>query len=54
MRIHFGLAAASAVDAVEVRWPNGAKERFEHLAADKIHVLKEGAGKSVAPAAAAR
>lgn len=54
LRIHFGLGAASAVDAVEIRWPNGVRERFEHLAADKIHVLKEGTGKPAALPATTR
>jgi hypothetical protein len=42
------------VDAVEIRWPNGVRERFEHLAADKIHVLKEGTGKPAALPATTR
>lgn len=52
MRIHFGLGAAAKVDWVEVRWPSGVVERFEGLAVDKIHTLKEGSGtplKSQAP-----
>ncbi len=44
MRIHFGLGAATAVDVVELRWPSGLKERFEHLVANQIHTLKEGTG----------
>src|SRR5215471_2846644 len=27
-RVHFGVGAASAVDAVEVRWPSGARQSF--------------------------
>jgi hypothetical protein len=44
MRVHFGLGAATKVDAVTVRWPNGRLETFEDLSVDAIHTLKEGAG----------
>jgi hypothetical protein len=44
MRVHFGLGAATKIDSVEVRWPNGAVERFESLPIDAIHILKEGSG----------
>ena len=48
MRLHFGLGKAETVDWVEVRWPSGLVERFESLAPDKIHTLKEGAGATAA------
>ena len=51
MRIHFGLAAATKIDWVQVRWPSGLTERFENLAVDTIHTLKEGSGAAVAAAA---
>src|SRR5579884_4011374 len=44
MRVHFGLGAATKIDWVEIRWLSGLTERFEGLAVDKIHVLKEGTG----------
>jgi hypothetical protein len=44
LRVHFGLGLASKVDGVEVRWPSGLVEHFDHLGVDAIHVLKEGAG----------
>ena len=44
MRVHFGLGAATKVDSVTVRWPNGRMETFENLSADSIHTLREGAG----------
>jgi hypothetical protein len=47
MRVHFGLGQAAKMDAVQVRWPSGLVERFEELAVDAIHTLKEGAGKEV-------
>ena len=43
-RVHFGLGAAERVDRVDVRWPNGREERWEHLPADRFHTLKEGSG----------
>jgi hypothetical protein len=48
-RVHFGLAAATAVDRVEVRWPNGSEERWERLPAGTIHTLREGASTSRVP-----
>ncbi|HUM06500.1 MAG TPA: CRTAC1 family protein [Terriglobales bacterium] len=46
-RVHFGLGAATRVDAVEIRWPSGLEERFENLPVDAIHTLKEGAGMAI-------
>jgi hypothetical protein len=48
MRLHFGLAAATKVDWVQIRWPSGLVEQFSNLAPDKIHILKEGDGAAVA------
>ena len=45
LRVHFGLAAATAVDRLEVRWPNGREEHWEKLAAGTIHTVREGTGK---------
>jgi hypothetical protein len=45
LRVHFGLAAATVVERLEVRWPNGREERWEQLAAGTIHMLREGTGK---------
>jgi hypothetical protein len=50
MRVHFGLGAAAKIDWVEVRWPSGLLEKFEVVAVDTIHTLKEGSGTPV-PAA---
>lgn len=49
MRVHFGLGAVQKVDYAEIRWPNGLTERFENLAVDAIHTLKEGSGIAAAP-----
>jgi len=49
LRVHFGLGAASKLDAVQVRWPSGLVEHFDNLAVDALHTLKEGTG-TVIPA----
>jgi hypothetical protein len=49
-RVHFGLAAATRLDRVEVRWPNGNEEVWENLAVDAFHALKEGSGRVPEPA----
>jgi len=47
MRVHFGLGAAAKIDWVEVRWPGGLLEKFEHLGVDMINSVKEGTGSPV-------
>ncbi|MFZ0736833.1 MAG: CRTAC1 family protein [Candidatus Acidiferrales bacterium] len=47
MRVHFGLGLAAKIEWVQVRWPSGLTERFEGLAVDGIHTLKEGSGVQV-------
>jgi hypothetical protein len=44
MRVHFGLGSATKLDSMQVRWPSGLTEKFDGLAVDKIHTLKEGSG----------
>ena len=44
MRVHFGLGSATRLDSMQVRWPSGLTEKFDGLAVDKIHTLKEGSG----------
>ena len=51
MRVHFGLGDAAKAEFVQVRWPSGLEERFENLAGDAIHTLKEGSGTPAKPAA---
>jgi hypothetical protein len=46
-RVHFGLGSATKLDSVEVRWPSGLLEKFDNLAIDRIHTLKEGSGLAV-------
>jgi hypothetical protein len=43
-RVHFGLGAATAVDRVEVRWPNGREEVWKAVAVDRIASFREGEG----------
>lgn len=43
-RLHFGLAADSMVDKVEIRWPNGTIETLQNVAADAIYTIVEGQG----------
>jgi hypothetical protein len=42
MRAHFGLGASTTIDSLEVRWPSGRRQTFEHLPADRISRLVEG------------
>ena len=42
-RLHFGLGAATKAD-LEIRWPNGNRERVENVQADRLVVVREGAG----------
>jgi hypothetical protein len=41
LRLHFGLGAAAKVEAIEVRWPNGATQTFPGAAADQELKLVE-------------
>jgi enediyne biosynthesis protein E4 len=43
-RVHFGLGDATVIDAVEVHWPSGARERFSVSQVDQIVTLVEGKG----------
>jgi len=42
-RLHFGLGAATRAD-LEIRWPNGGRERVENVRADRLVVVREGVG----------
>jgi hypothetical protein len=44
LRVHFGLGVNREVTRLEVRWPNGLEEVWEHVASNQILVLKEGTG----------
>ena len=42
-RLHFGLGAADSAD-LEIRWPNGNLEKIAKVAADRLVIVREGAG----------
>jgi hypothetical protein len=44
LRLHFGLGSSSEVSRITVRWPSGRIEHFPGSPADRIVMLKEGAG----------
>ncbi len=44
LRVHAGLGAATRVDRVDVRWPNGRDEAFRDVPIRKIVTLVEGKG----------
>src|SRR5207248_4500057 len=43
-RLHFGLGSDARYSRIEVQWPGGEREAFEGGAANRIVVLKQGAG----------
>jgi hypothetical protein len=43
-RVHVGLGASPQVAAVDVRWPDGRRERFTGIQAGRVATLKRGAG----------
>ena len=44
LRAHFGLAQASTIDRLEIRWPNGQVETVTGVAANQIVTITEGKG----------
>ena len=44
LRVHFGLADADSVDAVEIHWPSGLQEKLKLPAVDRIFTVEEGKG----------
>ncbi len=43
-RAHFGLGDAAKADTLAVRWPSGLVETFQNVPANRLVVVKEGAG----------
>ncbi len=43
-RLHFGLGAATQAE-LEIRWPNGNRERLENVPSGRLIVIHEGAGR---------
>ena len=44
LRLHFGLGSATSVDAIEIAWPGGGRDRLTKVSADRIVTVKEGLG----------
>ena len=45
--LHFGLGRADKIDSIEVRWPDGAAERFADVKVNQLAILRKGSGSSV-------
>jgi enediyne biosynthesis protein E4 len=45
MTLHFGLGAATRVDKLEIKWPDGSLESFDVPAIDRIVTITQGKGK---------
>ena len=41
-RLHFGLGDTATVERIEVSWPDGTKQEFADLAADRVYVVRQG------------
>lgn len=50
LRVHFGIGKSTAIDRLEIRWPNGLEEVWTEVGIDRIVTLEEGSG----PAAQSR
>ena len=44
IRVHVGLGASTRIDAVVVDWPDGVRERWKNVAADRLVTLARGSG----------
>ena len=44
MTLHFGIGAATSVDLIEVKWPDGTLETFKSMGIDQVFKLVEGKG----------
>jgi hypothetical protein len=42
LRLHFGLGASTAAEAIEVRWPSGAAQRFQNVTGNRVIKIREG------------
>lgn len=43
-RLHFGLGAATKIDEIKIRWPNGAMEKLTEIATGQTLTIREGKG----------
>jgi hypothetical protein len=46
LRAHFGLGNAARIDAIEVRWPSGGRDRLTDVRAGQVVRIKEGTGRN--------
>jgi len=44
VRVHAGLGASAAIDAIVVQWVDGTRERWTRVEADRLLTLKRGTG----------
>ena len=44
-RVHVGLGAATSVEAVDIRWPDGEAERFGPFETDRVVTVRRGSGR---------
>ncbi len=47
-RVHFGLGTTTAIEAVQVRWPNGTTEQWTKVQIDRQVTLRQTTGQAVA------
>jgi hypothetical protein len=41
LRLHFGLGAAAEIDQIDIDWPSGARQKLEHVKADRVITIRE-------------
>ena len=46
-RVHVGLGHHKQADRLEIEWPDGTKEVFDHIAADRYLEIREGFGEKM-------
>lgn len=46
-RLVFGLGEGTRIESISIRWTDGSAEKFEGLAADRYHLLRQGTGRSL-------
>ena len=44
LRAHFGLGTIEVVESIEIKWPDGSRERFKPLGVDRELTLRKGSG----------
>jgi len=41
VRVHFGLGAATSVQEIDIRWPDGTMQKYPGMSADRIVTFKK-------------